>query len=181
MSASPGFDSRPMHDIRSSIRGSYLLLLYYNRCVRPRGITIAMACSVTRLRPSQFQKASSNDLQQRSINHAIVHSSRCFRDRLGLCFVAYSFFSSNMIYSSYTTILASSTSTLRGILVLDARKRSNTGRPVFAVNLLDRCRLVQRILVVNRTGLDNLQAVHGGCFHPHDCSAGGAVVVCYVL
>lgn len=72
-------------------------------------------------------------------------------------------------------------SPLRGFLVLDIGECSNTLRPIFAVNLLDRFRIVQCVLIIDCTSLDNLHARRGGDFYPHDRAAGCTVVVRHVL
>lgn len=54
-------------------------------------------------------------------------------------------------------------------------------RPTTAVNLLHRRRLVQNLLVVNRTGLEDLDTAESLAFDPHDGPAAVAVVIGDVL
>lgn len=65
--------------------------------------------------------------------------------------------------------------------MLNAKERGETLWPVFAINLLHRFRLVQCVLIIDRTGLDDLHTWRGGYLNPHDRAARGAVVVCHVL
>jgi hypothetical protein len=70
---------------------------------------------------------------------------------------------------------------LRSILVLNINERGDTLRPIFAIDLLDGFRMVQCVLIVDRTSLDDLHTWRGGNLNPHDRAAGRAVVVCHVL
>lgn len=67
------------------------------------------------------------------------------------------------------------------VLVWNTRKLLNAGRPVRAVDLLHRGRLVQSLFVVDGTSLDDFHAFKGLGIDVHDGTAGRTVVVGNIL
>lgn len=66
-------------------------------------------------------------------------------------------------------------------LVLCTRELSDAIRPVLAVHLQRGHRILQRIIIVNRASLDDLQACQSITFHPHDRSTLRTLVVGDIL
>lgn len=67
------------------------------------------------------------------------------------------------------------------VLVRNTRELPNAGRPVRAIDLLHRSRLVQSLFVVDGTSLDDFHALECLGINVHDGTAGRTVVVGNVL